>query len=263
MRQKRAKTYRKLMHTYQLVFGFREPYQVLVDADFISDLTKSKMDIRAAISRTVQGDIKPMVTQCCIRQLYSRSQEAKQEIQIAKSFERRRCGHIDEAKSPLECMQSCIDVNGRNKHRYVVATQNTELRDLLRSVPGVPLIYMKRSVVVLEPASRATILEKHAKESSQMGLSKEEKLILSGKRPHSGSEREETEETGKEDDNEASENVEEQPKKKKRKGPKGPNPLSVRKKKKSASQSAPSEGPLPVNIIGDVGQRRKHRRKRD
>ncbi|EPX73584.1 rRNA processing protein [Schizosaccharomyces octosporus yFS286] len=254
MRQKRAKTYRKLMHTYQLVFGFREPYQVLVDSDFISDLTKSKMDITAAIKRTVQGDIKPMITQCCIRQLYSRSQEAKQEIQIAKSFERRRCGHIDEAKSPLECMQSCINVNGKNKHRYVVATQNTELRDHLRSVPGVPLIYMKRSVVVLEPASRATMLEKHAKESSQMGVSKEEKQILSGKRPVSESEGEET-------GNEATENTEEQPKKKKRKGPKGPNPLSVRKKK-SASHPAPPEDSPPVNIIGAVGQRKRHRRKR-
>ncbi|WBW75194.1 rRNA processing protein Utp23 [Schizosaccharomyces osmophilus] len=258
MRQKRAKTYRKLMHTYQLTFGFREPYQVLVDSDFISDLTKSKMDIKAAIKRTVQGDIKPMITQCCIRELYSRSQEAKQEIQIAKSFERRRCGHIDEAKSPLECMQSCIGVNGKNKHRYVVATQNTQLRDFLRSVPGVPLIYMKRSVVVLEPASRATILEKHAKESSQMGLSKEEKQILSGKRPLSESE---GEETGKKDGNEASENAEEQPKKKKRKGPKGPNPLSVRKKN-SSSQPAPSEDSPPVNIVGDVGQRKRHRRKR-
>lgn len=29
MRAKRSKKYRKLMHQYELTFGFREPYQVL------------------------------------------------------------------------------------------------------------------------------------------------------------------------------------------------------------------------------------------
>lgn len=29
MRAKRSKKYRKLMHQYELAFGFREPYQVL------------------------------------------------------------------------------------------------------------------------------------------------------------------------------------------------------------------------------------------
>jgi hypothetical protein len=29
MRQKRAKTYRKLMSLYSLTFGFRQPYQIL------------------------------------------------------------------------------------------------------------------------------------------------------------------------------------------------------------------------------------------
>lgn len=29
MRAKRSKKYRKVMHQYELAFGFREPYQVL------------------------------------------------------------------------------------------------------------------------------------------------------------------------------------------------------------------------------------------
>lgn len=29
MRAKRSKKYRKLMHQYEMTFGFREPYQVL------------------------------------------------------------------------------------------------------------------------------------------------------------------------------------------------------------------------------------------
>lgn len=33
MRAKRSKKYRKLMHQYEMTFGFREPYQVLGMAD--------------------------------------------------------------------------------------------------------------------------------------------------------------------------------------------------------------------------------------
>ncbi|CAA21426.1 rRNA processing protein Utp23 [Schizosaccharomyces pombe] len=259
MRQKRAKNYRKLMHTYQLLFGFREPYQVLVDADFLKDLSQQKIDIQAALARTVQGAIKPMITQCCIRQLYSKSDELKQEIRIAKSFERRRCGHIDEALSPSECIQSVVNINGRNKHRYVVATQDPELRQALRSVPGVPLIYMKRSVVILEPASRATLLEKHNKESVQMGMSKEEKLLLSGKKRSANELAIDDQDTKESTDLAGTEDS--APKaNKKRKGPKGPNPLSI--KKRSSKNHTTDEPTLPVNIIGDVGERKKHRRKR-
>jgi U3 small nucleolar RNA-associated protein 23 len=59
MRGKRSKQYRKLMHQYELNFGFREPYQVLVDAKMVEDATKFKMDLPAALERTLHGKIKP------------------------------------------------------------------------------------------------------------------------------------------------------------------------------------------------------------
>jgi U3 small nucleolar RNA-associated protein 23 len=44
-----------------------------------------------------------------------------------------------------------------NKHRYVIATQSHPLRVSLRAIPGVPIVHINRSVMVLEPASDATI----------------------------------------------------------------------------------------------------------
>lgn len=44
-----------------------------------------------------------------------------------------------------------------NKHRYVIATQSQELRQKLRSIPGVPVVHMNRSVMILEPPSDATL----------------------------------------------------------------------------------------------------------
>jgi hypothetical protein len=55
MRGKRAKKYRKLMQQYALTFGFREPYQILVTSCIVLDAARLKIDLVAALNRTVQG----------------------------------------------------------------------------------------------------------------------------------------------------------------------------------------------------------------
>ncbi len=75
-------------------------------------------------------------------------------IEKAKTFERRRCGHRPdthpEPLSTLECLLHCVDEKqkGENKHRYVVATQDQEVRRRLRAIAGVPLIYIVRRLFV-------------------------------------------------------------------------------------------------------------------
>ncbi len=92
-------------------------------------------------------------------------------IERAKTFERRRCGHLmdEDPLAERECMLSVVDPKGKgeNKFRYVVVTQDEDLvcffsalllcdlrltcrlqRDRLRSVVPTPLMYVKRSVVV-------------------------------------------------------------------------------------------------------------------
>lgn len=59
MRGKRSKQYRKLMDKYQLSFNFREPYQVLVDADMVKDAAGFSMNLPLFLERTLHGQIKP------------------------------------------------------------------------------------------------------------------------------------------------------------------------------------------------------------
>jgi U3 small nucleolar RNA-associated protein 23 len=61
MRGKRSKQYRKLMQQYGLSFGFREPYQVLVDADILRDADRFKMDLIGGLERTLHGEVKPSI----------------------------------------------------------------------------------------------------------------------------------------------------------------------------------------------------------
>ena len=92
MKQKRAKAYRKQMSYYHLNFKFREPYELLIDEEIILDAIRTRYDLIEGFKRTVQGEIKPMITQCTMEALYrAKDQDA---IDLARTFERRRCNHL-------------------------------------------------------------------------------------------------------------------------------------------------------------------------
>ncbi|KAF4345600.1 rRNA-processing UTP23 [Fusarium beomiforme] len=236
MRGKRSKQYRKLMEQFSQTFGFREPYQVLVDAEMVRDSSRFKMDLEPALSRTVHGKVKPMITQCEIRKLYAVRNEpgVHEAIDLAKTLERRRCGHHpDDYPEPLstrECLRSVVDPKDtlQNKHRYVVASQDQEVRKMLRGIRGVPLIYIKRSVMILEPMADESVQVRAKEERSKFRAEIKNSL---GKRKREGADENEKSEKNTDDNSE-----EQKKKKKKGHGPKGPNPLAVQKPKKAKTE---------------------------
>ena len=115
-----------------------------------------------------------MITQCCIHELYLQGKLQQPAVDLAKSFERRKCNH-KEAIPGDECLASVIGMSSNsrsshsignayegdsNKHRYVVATLSQPLRIKLREIPAVPIVHINRSVMVLEPPSDATLKSK-------------------------------------------------------------------------------------------------------
>ncbi|KAJ4163251.1 hypothetical protein LMH87_004992 [Akanthomyces muscarius] len=239
MRGKRSKQYRKLMEQYCMTFGFREDYQVLVDAEMVEDACRFKMDLTAGLERTVHGKVKPMITQCEIRKLYEKKNEPgiRDAIELAKNYERRRCGHhpdqYPKPLSTLECLSSVVDPKqtGQNKHRYVVASQSQEVRRALRGVRAVPLIYIKRSVMILEPM---------ADDSAEVRLREEKakfRAELKKRTPSAKRKREEGSDEEEEGGGGGAKLGNAEDKKKKKFGVgKAPNPLSVKKSKKNPQQ---------------------------
>lgn len=244
------------------------------------------MELAPALERTVHGKVKPsrspavsglnsstaelteakVITQCEIRKLYSRKNETGviDAIEVAKSCERRRCGHhpdeYPEPLSTLECLQSIVDPkgSGENKHRYVVASQNQDLRRILRGVRGVPLIYIKRSVMILEPMSDESVLLRARDERSKfragikprISKRKREDDDDDGVPGTTEGERESGAVGGANEDG-----MEPSKKAKRRLGPKGPNPLSMMRSKKKSQDAGKDE------VAGDMSAKRKRRRK--
>lgn len=126
MRQKRSKTYRKLLASYILHFGYRPPFQLLIDASFalsLSALHLSSSEASKRLSDVLQTsqltkgktkagvpEMKCMITQCCMVELYQAEKEGqlqKDAVTIAKTWERRKCNHR-EAIAGDECLKQVI-----------------------------------------------------------------------------------------------------------------------------------------------------------
>ncbi|SCV71711.1 BQ2448_3299 [Microbotryum intermedium] len=256
MRQKRVKSYRKVMQMYQSSFKFREPYQLLVDTEFVKAIVAQKLELQARLTDVLQGALKPsksclshasyMITQCCIQALYDLGPSGQPCVDLAKEFERRKCNHL-KARPGVECLTAMAGKD--NPHRYVIATQSLDLRKHLRTVPGLPIVYLNRSVVLLESPSAETIKKKLQMENAKRHVPSIELATLAaqGSIPTAsnstslidsynssnfiGGSTEASTSALVED----AEKNEDSPQKKKKKGPKGPsgpNPLSVKKKKK-------------------------------
>ena len=81
-------------------------------------------------------------------------------ITLAKTFEKRRCDHPPD-EPPLtthDCLKSVIDPKDSktNKHHYVIAVQDATLREWARGVRGVPSIFVRRSVMIMEPMAEVS-----------------------------------------------------------------------------------------------------------
>ncbi|KAI0321708.1 Fcf1-domain-containing protein [Amylostereum chailletii] len=231
MRQKRAKAYRKLMTMYSHTFGFRQPYQILVDSEMCKAAISQNTDFVGQLGVVLQGTVKPMITQCCIHELYLQGKSQQSAVDLAKTFERRKCNHREPIPGD-DCLTSVIGET--NKHRYVVATQSQPLRTSLRAIPGVPILHVNRSVTILEPPSDVTLRVKALAEQDALAPSTSEAAQLKAAAPQ------------------------QEPTPKKKRGPKGPNPLSVKKKKPTHSSvnvksiiSKPSKGPLHEPQAGE------------
>ena len=195
-------------------------------------------------------------------------------ITMAKNFERRRCNHqdLEHPLSAFECVVGVVDPkgSGTNKHRYIVATQDSNMRAHLRKVKGVPLIYFKRSVMVMEPMAgtsrRATLVDERDKFRSGLKgkrVSKvlaarpgDEKLIEVGDMSENDTAEDIIDaEAGAGEDAQISQPV----KRKKSKGPPGPNPLSALKSKKLAKSGNIRERVSDEAISSSKKRRRKHK----
>jgi len=68
--------------------------------------------------------------------------------------------------------------NQSNNRKYMIATQDKDLRNKLGDIPGVPIIYLNKVTLVLEPPSIASKQYNQSSENMKESLNDEEQSLL-------------------------------------------------------------------------------------
>jgi len=170
MRVNRAKAVRKHLQFYQIVFGLdKAVYHCILDGNFIYAGVKYKVDIRDRLRTLLQGaDVKIYVLSSVLEELRQAGEKTRSALEFAKKF----CEVLDDAGHSRGNSSATVSdriVNmmrlqhdewasapGKKKRKFLVATQDKGLRAALAHVPGIPLVYLNKVILVLEPPSTAS-----------------------------------------------------------------------------------------------------------
>lgn len=227
MRVRRHKNHRRILRFFRLAYGVQEPYHVVVDGTFLTHALQNKIHVKEQLPKLMEARATPMITGCVLAELRALGERALGAAIIAKNYYRLKCKH-NEPVAAADCIREQIAET--NERRLIVATQDPELLQALRQVPGVPLLRLHGQVPQLEEPSNASKGRATAEEAKKLQPATWEKTKL-------------PELKAKEVKAKA---MEERPKK--RRGPKGPNPLSCLKSKRPKKPGQPNRASVQEEV---------------
>ncbi|KAJ9577476.1 hypothetical protein L9F63_005977 [Diploptera punctata] len=223
MKISRHKKVHRYLSFYSNNYGFRQPYQVLIDGTFCYAALKNKFNIKEHMPKYLDAEVKLLTTPCVIIETESLGHTVFGAMIIVKQFAIHRCGHTGKPVPGSVCLKSML--GSENSSRYIIATQDRELQRAAREIPGTPLIYLHQKAPTLEHPSAASERIAQIQNQAKFHVSKEAgNLLTSLKKQKLGI---------------STTDTQEQRKKKKNKGP---NPLSCKKKKKKSSVETVKQG---------------------
>uniref|UniRef100_T1IRT6 rRNA-processing protein UTP23 homolog n=1 Tax=Strigamia maritima TaxID=126957 RepID=T1IRT6_STRMM len=208
MKIKRQKKAHRYLSFFINNYGFRQPYQVLIDGTFCQAALTNKINIKEQLGKYLDGEVKLLTTACVITEAEKLGSKFYGALSIAKQFGTHVCGHEKAPGSASECLLSMLGSD--NSNHYVLATQDVDLRKKARHIAGTPLLYIDYSSPLLERPSKMSYCE--AESQIERKIDYQHKVLHELKKKAFKNERKVV-------------------KKIKRRMPKGPNPLSCKKKK--------------------------------
>lgn len=221
------------MSIYKNNFGFREPYQVLLDGTFCQVALAHKVNIQDQLPKYLSGQCKLLTTACIVEETKRLGKPLHGAYLIVSQFPIRDCGH-EKPVSASKCLSSFI-IDDNNKDHYIVATQDHRLRLKIARQTVCPLVKLANNALVLDkPTSKVLGKVNRTHHFLTNKISDEEQVKV--------------DELKKEEN--LSDVVSDRTKRNKR-GPSGPNPLSCRKKKSK---------PI-IQIKSDSNRKRKKKKK--
>lgn len=222
MKITRSKRVQRYLTFYKNVFGFRPPYQILVDGTFCAAALKYKVNIREQMPKYLGDEVKLCTTVCAINETEQLGPPLYGAMLVIKQFPVRMCGHERNPIGAASCFHNMV--RKKNPDHYMVATQDPDFSERIRKLAGVPLLFMFNAINMEKPSPKSE------KAAAQVAAQKVQTPHYQSQALNSLKRKEHL--------------VDDEKTKKKRKKISGPNPLSCKKKKtKTKPQPEPEKKP--------------------
>ncbi|XP_017780369.1 PREDICTED: rRNA-processing protein UTP23 homolog, partial [Nicrophorus vespilloides] len=154
MKIRRYKKVSKFLSFYKNSFGFKTPYQVLVDGTFCYAALENHINIANDIPRYLHDEVKFLTTYCALIETEELGKQVGGAKVIQKQYALHKCGHEGKAIPGDKCFLSMV--KKKNPQHYIIATQDKDLQKRLQRLPGVPVIYLNMKTPILLPPSHAS-----------------------------------------------------------------------------------------------------------
>ncbi|KAK7051439.1 Small subunit processome component [Halocaridina rubra] len=191
MKIKSQKRLQRRLNFYFRNFGIGKPYTILVDGTFCYAAMENRVPIKEQIPKYFDDERLRIVTTPCIIMEVEKLGKIKSNLHatwlIVKQFGIIKCGHEGKPVPAAECIQ---DVLKNNPNKYVLALQDTELKQVIQRVSkGTPILFLNRKTPVLAHPSRSC--EEHVQKNYHGVSSFEENMLRVMKRKYIGVDQEE------------------------------------------------------------------------
>ncbi|KAJ3430271.1 rRNA-processing protein utp23 [Anaeramoeba flamelloides] len=209
----RKKKFKRIIRYFQFVYGFRSPFLILMDGNFIFAALDSDVSLPGDLEKILQGKVMLHTSKCILKELKDLGEEFSGSHLYGKKCAKESCRHDTQYTVSRNCILEII--KNRGDRNIIVATQDVELREKLQDIPGVPSIFIRKDKLYLSEISQASKDYANNREQEGSGITNWEKSLLKKK----GLWEEKNNDKNK------------KPLHRKKKA-KAPNPLSLKKKKK-------------------------------
>lgn len=140
MKIKKTKLFKRTLNFFKINLGFFDPFHVILDGNFLHLLLERKIDFKDKLEKILKGSVILQCSECIVDELSKIGDDFRGTYLRARKLSRIKC-HMNEHKNPKDCMLEII--GPKNEGKFMVGTQDEELRKALRELIGVlrtPLI---------------------------------------------------------------------------------------------------------------------------
>lgn len=159
MKIRRHKHTKRVLKFYHTNFKFdTKQFNILIDGTFANEALKSKINLKEQLPKffdVKENKCKLLTTKCAIHETELLGKPTYGAMLILKQYQVVECKHKRNFIASEKCFKNLIAEQGDTK--YIVATQSDSLKEIVRSVPGVPLMLISHNAINLEKPSENSV----------------------------------------------------------------------------------------------------------